>query len=294
MIGRRRVELWTLLVAALVATICGAPPAFAGKKECAAAYVQAQELKQSGAFKKAREQLLVCAKDECMAAVKKDCVAWLDEVNASLPSIVIEAKGPDGKETFDVKVTIDGEVVGEKLDVKAIEVDPGTHKIVLEYAGQPAVEQELILRQGQKNKTVEVSFEKKKPEKAAPLVTEPEPAPDADAGATDKPKPPVLAYVLGGVGVVALAGTAYFWLGAESKKKDLEDSGCSPNCAEGDVDSIKDKRLFGDVALGVGVACLGAATWLYLSPKKSAPKPAAGLDLRVGPHGAFAGYAGRF
>jgi hypothetical protein len=58
---------------------------------------------------------------------------------------------------------------------------------------------------------------------------------------------------------------------------------------------IKQKRLIGDIALGVGVACIGAAAYLWLAPgKKAPPKEAAALDVRVGPNGAWAGYGGTF
>lgn len=282
-----------LATLAALAALAVALPAAAGKKECAASYVEAQKLKAQSSFKKAREQLLVCAKDECLEAVRKDCVAWLDEVNAALPSIVVEAIGPDGKETFDVKVTVDGEVLAEKLDVKAIEVDPGTHKLVLEYAGEPTVEQELILRPGQKNKSIAVSFAKKSATKPAAVEPEPdtgEPAPKPSGTG----KPPVLSYVLGGVGLVALGATAYFWLGASGEERDLESSKCEPSCDSSDVDSIKQKRLIGDIALGVGVAAIGAATYLWLAGKGPPKKEAVGLKVQVAPSGGFVGYAGRF
>ena len=289
----KQTGLFGLVTMAALAAVSVAPPAVAGKKECAASYVDAQKLKAASSFKKAREQLLICAKDECLAAVKKDCVSWLDEVNASIPSIVIEAKGPDGKETFEVKVTLDGEVLTEKLDVNAIEVDPGTHKILLEYAGEAPVEQEFILRQGQKNKVISVSFAKQSasPPAAADPQPDPDPEPDQKPAAG---KPPVLSYVLGGVGLLALGGTAYFWLGASGEENDLESSKCEPNCASGDVDSIKQKRLIGDIALGVGGACIGAATYLWLAGSKTPKKEAAGLDLRVGKSGGWVGYGGRF
>jgi hypothetical protein len=81
----------------------------------------------------------------------QDCVAWLDEVNASMPSIVIEAKDPKGKETFDVRISENGEVLAEKLDVNAIELDPGTHKLKFEFSGADPIEQ-VVLRQGQRTK----------------------------------------------------------------------------------------------------------------------------------------------
>jgi hypothetical protein len=271
-----------------------ASPTVAGKKECALSYVEAQKLKQEGAFKRAREQLIECSKKECLAAARKDCLAWLDEVNAAMPSIVIAAKDRDGKETFDVRVSAGDELIAEKLDVNAIELDPGTHKLKFELAGADPIEREVVLRQGQKNTVIELSFAPDQPAKPrAPLAAD-DPLEDSSTG-QDSAGPPVLAYILGGVGVVALAGAGYFWLSASSSEKDLEDSGCEPNCADSDVDSISQKRLFGDIALGVGVVSLGVAAYLLFSPKKQSPQSeGARLDVRVAPGGAFAGVTGRF
>lgn len=275
--------------------LCAALPAEADKKACATAYVQAQQLKKDGSFKAAREQLIICSKSECLAAARKDCVAWLDEVNSSMPSLVIAAKGKDGKDTFDVRVTEDDQVIAEKLDVNAIELDPGTHKLRFEHAGAEPIEREVVLRQGVKNQVLEVSFAPAEPDKpaATPATTGAE-ADLADVS-TSSGKPPVLAYVLGGVGVVALAGAGYFWLSSKSEESDLEDSKCEPYCAEDDVDSIRQKRLFGDIALGVGVVSLGLATYLFLAPREKAPPPAAArVDVRVSPGSAYAGVAGHF
>ena len=269
------------------------------KKECASAYVEAQKLKQGGAFKKAREQLIVCSKKDCLAAARKDCLAWLDEVNASIPSIVVEAKDPSGQDTFDVKVSIGGEVLVDKLSVNAIELDPGTHTLVFEYPGADPIEREVVLRQGQKNTAVSVSFAPDAPaEEPEPAATESAEV-EADLVPTEPSSdgPPVIAYVLGGVGVVALGAAGYFWLSASSAESDLEDSGCEPNCADDDVDSIEQKRLFGDIALGVGVVSLGVAAYFLFTPqKKKSPPPAdaARFDVRALPGGAFAGVSGRF
>ena len=265
------------------------------KKQCADAYVQAQKLKRGGELTKAREQLIVCAKSECMAAVKKDCLTWLDEVNEAIPSVVVVAEDPQGNETLQVKVTVDGEVVAESLGTEGIELNPGTHQFRFELEGQDPVEQEVILRAGERNKKVTVHFGEPEADKPAEIETEPAVAPEIDQPA-EKKGPPVASYVLGGVGVVALAGAGFFWLGAESKKSDLEDSGCKPNCDSADVDSIKQKRLFGDIALGVGVVSLGVATYLWLSPSQP-EKPTADsarVDVQLLPGGALGGVSGRF
>ncbi len=267
------------------------------KKECAAAYVDAQKMKRDGSLKEAREKLIVCARDNCMSAVKKDCLTWLDEVNAALPSIVIVAKDAAGKETLEVKVSVDGEIAAEQLDTKGIELDPGTHQLRFELEGEDPIEQEIILRAGQKNKVIEIQFGGD----AAAATGSDEPEGDGGFGFDSKDaakKPvPVASYVLFGLGGVALAGTAFFWVTSESDKSDLESSGCSPNCAQDDVDSIKQKRLFGDIALGVGVASIGVATYLWLSSSGKKEKPAqdaAWVDVSVRNRGAFATVRGAF
>ncbi len=202
------------------------------------------------------------------------------------------------KRRSNVKVTVDGEVIADKLDVNAIELDPGTHKFVFEYEGKDPIEQEVILREGQKNKTIEISFASDKSSAAPPPGDDgsTEPIEDDAPKDTGKKKIPVITWVLGGVGLVALGGAGYFWLSGESKKKDLEDSGCTPNCKQADVDSIKSKRLFGDIALGVGVVAIGAAVYFAVSAPKSKQPPVdtAVLDVQARPGGGFASVSGRF
>jgi hypothetical protein len=175
-------------------------------------------------------------------------------------------------------------------------VDPGTHQFRFELAGEDPIDQEVIIRAGQKNKLLKVSFGKGEASAPAPIETEPAAAPAVEDQPEKKKGPPVASYVLGGIGIVALAGAGYFWLGAEGKKSDLESSGCSPNCDSGDVDSIKSKRLYGDIALGVGVVSLGVATYLWLSRSKAdkPPRDEARVDVQLLPGGAFGGVSGRF
>lgn len=226
------------------------------RKECADAYAQAQESMRSSALRKARDQLKVCARDACLPLIRKDCVAWLDEVNAGIPSVVVVAKDPDGKETFDVRVSVDGEEVASKLDVKALELDPGTFKMRFEHAGWSPIEREVVVRQGQKNKLVDADFGA------------------ASASASSKRRT-LIPWIVGGVGVGLAAGGAFFWLSAESSRSDLEGT-CSPHCAQGDVDSVKTRRLVGDVLFGAGIVAIGAAAvWLLVDPMRSNAKTSA-------------------
>jgi hypothetical protein len=280
-----------LLVSTLAAATARAQDVDPERQACADAYVEAQRLKKDGKLLAAREALVTCARDACLAAVKKDCVGWLDEVNAALPSVVIVALGPDGAETTAVRVFVDGEPFAEQLDGRARELDPGEHRLRFEHAGAPAREQKLLLREGQKHREIRVSFRSAPARADAPAA-----AADATPPGPDEPAPiPVAAWVLGGVGVAAIAGAGFFWLSAEGKKGELDDSGCAPRCDEADVDAVRRQRLFGDIALGVGVASLGVATYLVVSrPRGDAARSATRLELRPVPGGMLGALTARF
>jgi hypothetical protein len=252
---------------ALVTTPCRAETA--ERKECAQAYAEAQKSMRATALRRARDQLKVCARDACLPLVRKDCVAWLDEVNAGIPSIVIEAKGPDGKETFDVRVSLNDEEVAPRLDVKAIDLDPGTFTMRFERAGSTPIEKEVVLRQGQKNKLVEVSFAPASPNGRTT---------GSDKSAVARPQlAAFLPWILGGLGVALAGGGTFFWLTAESNRTDLQGS-CSPRCDPGKVDDIGTQRLVGDVLFGAGIVAIGAAAvWLLTEPSR--PKGSSGAAI---------------
>jgi hypothetical protein len=243
------------------------PPKRSGspdKKECAQAHGDAQKSMRDGLLRKAREELKTCARDECIPLVRKDCVAWLDEVNANLPSIVIEAKGPDGKETFDVRLTINNEPTASKLDVKAIDLDPGTWSMRFEREGSPPIDKEIVLRQAQKNKLVEVSFA------APPVATEPRGVPTRGETAEAPRRRSLLPWVLGGLGVALAGGGVFFWASSESTRSDLQSS-CAPRCDPKQADDIKTQRLVGDILAVTGVLAVGAAA-VWLLTDRAAPK----------------------
>jgi hypothetical protein len=269
------------------------PAAYAGKAECASAYVDAQRLMKGGSLKKARERLRICAADDCLPAVKKDCVTWLDEVNTNMASVVVVARGRDRNETMNVRVFVDDELVAEKLDARGIDVEPGTHKFRFELEGNPPLHQEVLLRQGQKNKVVEVSWYEDRgssPTGGAAGATSGSSAGGGSTHDSTTARPPqalpILPIVLGGVGLVAAGTGVAFWLMSEGKKSDLEEARCAPACSSDDVDAIKTNRVVGDILVGVGVVAIAVGVVLYVTQPK-APATRTGLQLQL--HGTSGG-----
>ncbi len=224
---------------------------------CLDAYDQSQELRRRGALLQARDQLLVCSRDPCPKALQGDCVTWLDEVETALPSVVFEARDPSGRDLTDVRVRVDGRPLLDHLDARAVSLDPGLHTFSFESPAGTAADQQVLLRDGAKMRTVPVQLTPRP-------VTAPEP-PVAPSGPSRAP-----AYVAGATGVVALGLFAGFALSGRSAYESCKLVGCS----DGERSSINTRFDVADVSVGVAAFALGAATYLFFSGRSSAPAAA--------------------
>lgn len=286
-----RSPAWSL-AALLAASI--APPALAApsKAACVDAHGDGQAQRKAGKLLAARERFLVCADEACPAVVRKECLAWAQEVDADATSFVVEATVEGAGDTTDVVVALDGQVIAKRLDGRAIVADPGPHTLRFETPGATAVEQSVTLRAGEKNRKLSVTFRRPSAAPSAPAPASVAPPPPAPV-TVEAPKPTrsSLPYVLAGVGVVGLAGFAYFGLDASKKKSELDDRGCKPGCPQGDVDAVKRGYLFANVSLGVGLVGLGVATVMLVGRSKS---ERATLVVSPTRDGAAAGVVGAF
>jgi hypothetical protein len=270
----RRLGVAAFAKAALMCAILVALPARADEKRtCLASYEQSQRLRMAGKLRASREQLLLCVREVCPAALRKDCSDWLSQVEQAMPSVVFVAQRPDGQRVTSVRVAIDGTVVSERLDGKAVEIDPGQHTVRYELEGLAPADVSLTVSQGDKNRLVEIQLPRA-PGDASPATSSsetrlpPDQARPSDRAASTRPVPP-LALVLAGVGAVGVGVFAYFGIAGLNVRSDLD--ACKGGCAEADVDEGKRDFLIGDTALVVGVAALGLATVLFVT-RPSVPK----------------------
>lgn len=282
------------VLCALAALFFVTTPARADDKEqCAAAYEAAQELRSNTKLREARNNLLVCAQSVCPGFIKKDCSKWLSEVEAALPTVVLSAKAK-GRDLTDVSVKIDGDELVDALDGKAVPVDPGSHTFTFESAEHGTKELTYVVKEGQKSQSIEIEF--------APEASGGE-AGGGDTGGSistdDAAGNKTLPYVLLGVGAVGIVGFAYFGLTANSEKDDLE---CADDktCSDDDLSPIRQKYLFADISLGVGIVSLAVGTYLLVTAdgKPSAAPAEEGARVRfdVVParSGGFASLSGVF
>lgn len=285
-----------VISAALVATAVVESFAFAApddREQCASSAEQAQQLRDEGKYRRAREQMLLCARDSCPGPIKSDCGKWLAELDRDAPTVVFGARDDRGADVLDVKVSMDGVSIQEKLDGKPVLVDSGEHTFKFEAKDGTVKEEKVLLRAAEKARPITVTFS------GAGSASAGAGGGGAGGGGGETREgsivPPL---VVGGIGVVALGGFAVFGIGGKSDVDDLENRGCKPNCPQSDVDSARTKLIIADISLGVGLVALGVATYMFFTRPKVDTKVQTGTSLRfdAGPvaGGGIAGIGGKF
>jgi hypothetical protein len=208
-------------------------------------------------LREARAELETCARDTCPRVARTDCRSWLADVVAEQPSIIIaphEIRGAEVHDIQGVRVTIDGAIALQNADATSVTIDPGPHRLHLERAGAEALEQNIDIREGEKDRVVHVYW------RAAEAIV---PA----ARATPK-----AVYAAGALGVAALGAGTYFEIAGLSRRGDLN-SKCQPTraCAQSDVDAARDLTRVGDVTIGAGLLLLAGALYLYVTRPIASP-----------------------
>jgi hypothetical protein len=128
------------------------------KRACVEAHEQGQLLRNDGKLHDARARFLQCARASCPPLVVRDCAQFEQEVLQNQPTLVIAAQDPDGRDTTDARVSVDGTLLVDRLDAASYDIDPGSHTLRFETPGSPPEEMHLVLRMGEKNRRVSVRF----------------------------------------------------------------------------------------------------------------------------------------
>ncbi|MBX3232768.1 MAG: hypothetical protein KIT84_43605 [Labilithrix sp.] len=246
-----------LRVTALLAALSAASPALADDATCIQSYEATQTLRKASKLKDSHAEAAKCADAACPAVLVKDCQKWLTEIDRELASLVFEVKDPNGEPLTNVKVTLDGQPLVDKIDASPVVVDPGTLTLHFESTdgkGKP-VDQTVTVKDGEKAKKISVTLGGA-------------PKPPAPVAPPERPIP-VGAFAFGGAGVVALGvGAAFAVLGA-SAESDLES--CKGRCPADDVNGVSTKYAVADILFAAGAVSLVAAAYIFLTRPASAP-----------------------
>ncbi len=190
----------------------------------------------------------------------------LAKLEKELPKLTIEVpKGIDG-----IRVELDGNNLGTSTLESALPVDPGPHKVTVTAPGHEPWTTTITVEKGAGSDTLSVPT-------LVPLEEEAteDPAEDDSSSASVDTSSSnfdqrTAGFIVGGVGLVALAAGGFFGLQAQSKTKDADDH-CSGNfCNQEGLDGHDDAKqaaLFSTIGFGVGIAGIAAGTVLILTAK---------------------------
>jgi hypothetical protein len=241
------------------------------REACFSASERAQLLRNQGKLHAARAELLVCAADPCPSQMRRDCSKWLAEVESSIATVVLEVHDASGRERIDVRVTLDGEDLTDRLDGRPLEMDPGEHVFRFAVSDGQSAEQRIVAHAGDRMRRIVVTLERASPARLTPdttptppelqPTTRPPPPPARDTVRASTPWP---VYALGTLAVVTGAvggGLAVAGLARENHLR----STCAPTCAHDDVSSLHGQYVAADVLFVVTGAAVAAALLFYLT-----------------------------
>lgn len=215
---------------------------------CIAAHVEGQRLRKAGKLKGARDAFVQCAKPGCPSLLVEDCTGLLSGVESALPTVVFQASDARGGDVADARVTAGGVVLVDRLDGKAIELDPGEYVFRFERRDEAPVEQVVVVREGDRARKIAARFG------------------GTSDGAPAKRRAVTPAFwAVGAVGVVGVVLFASLGGAGLAKRSALDDRACKPSCPTEDVDPIRGLFLGADISLGIGIAALAVAPILYFT-----------------------------
>jgi hypothetical protein len=290
-------ELWTSSArrssapwgtALLAAVLVGAIPRSAHAEDdpdpvavCLAEHTQGQELRRDGQLLESRESFKRCSATGCPSQVIRDCLGWKEQVDQQIPSLGFRVTA-DGASRADVRVFVDDQLLAERLDGKALDLNPGSHRVRVELPPFAPFDETLVVIEGDKFRMVDATFRT------------PVPAPPAVVAAPPPREPemhrpiPVSSYVFAGVSVAAAINAAGWGLWMSSLRSELQEN-CQPNCSPESVDVLEQRALIADISWGVSLVSLATAVTLYvLRPEEPLGDPVA-LDLHIVPGGGAVG-----
>jgi hypothetical protein len=252
----RRGSAALLAVAACLGVSAARGDSASDKQKCASSYENGQRLERERNLVEARNEFLACSRS-CQTALQGECLGWLHEVELATPSVVIGARTNDGRDLADVRVLVDGRPFTDRLDGKALDLDPGEHVFRFIPARGTTIERRFIIREAEKARELTVILDD-----SGAQMTPTTPSPTAEPGSR---RPiPVLAWVFAGVAVVGLGSFAGFGLTGRSEQNSTL-AHCNPMCSPSQIDDVLHKYIAADVSLGVSIAALGVAAVLVLT-----------------------------
>lgn len=269
-----------LLLAGSARTASAADPAVS---ECLRASSASLTAANEHKLRAERAELLICAQDSCPPEIRKECLRRVEQVNASIPTVVFEVTDARGNDVSAIRLTMDGELLAERLDGTALAVDPGEHEFVFESPQVPTLTRRFVLRAGEKDRRIPIRLEgpgaagaASAPTQATGTASDLRPPPQSDPG-TDRSSSTqqTLGWIALGTGAVGLSTWALTGALALSKKGAIDEDCPKNTCSTSVRDEASEYnrlRTVSTIGFFTGIAAAGAGLALLLTAPEAAPR----------------------
>jgi hypothetical protein len=260
--ARRLLRLGFIALAFPIAASASAEEPRPSAEACASTAERGMDARAEGRLSDALEAFRACAVDVCPDIVKADCRVALAELSTKAPRISVRVRVGAEADVADAEVEIDGERVPPAERATGLVLNAGQHTLTARRGGRTAT-RTFVVTNGDQSRTVEIEIPSNGPERA--------PEPEAEVNLLP-------AAVVGGAALASLGVAAVLGVWSYVDFRDYED-GCSPRCDEDDVAASQARAVGADVALGIGLNLVVAATVLFFAGPKVEPAPR-GIALR--------------
>ena len=248
----------------------------ADTKACVLAHSSGQREALAGRLKKSQELFIACGvTSDCPDPVRDDCERLLAETRLAAPTVILSVLDEKGGDVTHASVYSGDELIGDGLDGRAIELDPGEHHLRFVLPDGKELRERVLIREGEKNRLLQVQLESPQ-EELQPEPALPEPR-------STSPGVAWAATGLAGAGAAVFGTFAY--LGGR-KKAELDS--CAPTCSSSLKPVQQDAKtyyLVADIGLGAALVSGIAAIYLFATHGGTRAKPTTGqssIDLDVG------------
>ncbi len=255
------------LLAAAVVLLLASPQSARAEEgraaQCVASADRGQVLRDEGKLLESRSEFSACGAESCPAIVRRECVQWLADVDAGMPTVIVSVKraGVASGDLVGATLTIDGVPRPDAATGRAVALNPGEHLFRATHPDFEATEQRVVTREREKGRLVSLSLASRAGEASRAPVRGPTP----------------LTWTLAGVSVLGFGGFGWFWNQTMTQVGDLRAT-CAPYCAADAIDDVRPSVLAAQISLGVGVAAAVAAIVTAVLPRTPPASSAASLS----------------
>ena len=134
------------------------PRGRAAEAACQSDYRDAVKAERAGHLLESARLFESCDQPRCGATVRRQCAARATQVASDTPSVVPFVTDAAGNPKVDVRVTMDGELLTDRVDGRAIPVDPGMHRFTVRRSDGLRRSRNVMILEGQRNRAIGLSL----------------------------------------------------------------------------------------------------------------------------------------